>query len=179
MYITRVVYLKGEQICCSTWVLQRQLLYLESGANRNFDAIFSFHSKRLFQLVCIYFCKVLWHNQIYYLAIFYDNSCNFYRFFSLSFKALQWLNWLLLCLFVCFFFILGPYSETNLRSHILMISPIGHIVLLLEFQLRYLKKLKLFSIWIKELFEPVVSRKIRRRIFALFKKHFLEIPIVE
>ena len=46
----------------------------------------------------------------------------------------------------------------------------------LEFKLRYLKKknLKLFSIRVKELFEPIVLRgKKRRRVLALFKSIFL------
>ena len=42
-----------------------------------------------------------------------------------------------------------------------------------EFKLRYLKKQKLFSIWVKELFEPTVLRKKRRWLFALFKSIFL------
>ena len=43
----------------------------------------------------------------------------------------------------------------------------------LEFKLSYLKNLKLFSIRVKELFEPIVLRKKRRRVFALFKSIFL------
>ena len=44
----------------------------------------------------------------------------------------------------------------------------------LEFKLRYLKNLKLFSIRVKELFEPIVLRnKKRRRVFALFITFFL------
>ena len=43
----------------------------------------------------------------------------------------------------------------------------------LEFKLRYLKNLKLFSIRVKELFEPIVLRIKRRRVFALFIIFFL------
>ena len=42
----------------------------------------------------------------------------------------------------------------------------------LEFKLRYLKNLKLFSIRVKESFEPIVLQK-RRRDFALFITFFL------
>ena len=45
-----------------------------------------------------------------------------------------------------------------------------------EFKLRYLKNHKLFSIRVKELFEPVVlqkKKKKKRRVFALFKSIFL------
>ena len=42
----------------------------------------------------------------------------------------------------------------------------------LKFKLGYLKYLKLFSIRVKELFEPIVLRKKRRRVFALFKNIF-------
>ena len=45
-----------------------------------------------------------------------------------------------------------------------------------EFKLRYLKNLKLFSVRVKELFEPrpiVLWKKKRRRVFALFKSIFL------
>ena len=42
-----------------------------------------------------------------------------------------------------------------------------------EFKLRYLKNQKLFSIRVKELFEPIILRKKRRRVFALFKSMFL------
>ena len=42
----------------------------------------------------------------------------------------------------------------------------------LEFKLRYLKNLKLFSIRVKELFELIVLRN-RRRVFALFKSILL------
>ena len=44
----------------------------------------------------------------------------------------------------------------------------------LEFKLRYLKNLRLFSIRVKELFELIVlRRKKRRRVFARFKSIFL------
>ena len=43
----------------------------------------------------------------------------------------------------------------------------------LEFKLRYLKNLKLFSIRVKELFEPIVLRKKGDGFFALFKSIFL------
>ena len=43
----------------------------------------------------------------------------------------------------------------------------------LEFKFRYLKALKLFSIRVKELFEPIALEKKRRRVFALFKSIFL------
>ena len=43
----------------------------------------------------------------------------------------------------------------------------------LEFNLRYLENLKLFSIRVKELFEPIVLRKKRRPVFALFIRFFL------
>ena len=46
----------------------------------------------------------------------------------------------------------------------------------LEFKLHYLKNLKLFSIRVKELFEPIVLRK-KVMGFALFLKHFLKKPI--
>ena len=39
-----------------------------------------------------------------------------------------------------------------------------------EFKLRYLKNQKLFSIRVKELFEPIVLKKKRRRLFAFFFK---------
>ena len=38
----------------------------------------------------------------------------------------------------------------------------------LEFKLRYLKNLKLFSTRVKELFEPIVLREKRLLVFALF-----------
>ena len=43
----------------------------------------------------------------------------------------------------------------------------------LEFKLRYLKNLQLFSIRVKELFQPIVLRKKGRRVFALFIIFFL------
>ena len=50
----------------------------------------------------------------------------------------------------------------------------------LEFKLRYLENLKLFSIRVKELYEPIVlqkkkkkKKKKRRRVFALFESIFL------
>ena len=46
----------------------------------------------------------------------------------------------------------------------------------LKFKLRYLENLKLFSIIVKELFEPLVLRGKKRRVFVLFKRHFLEKP---
>ena len=42
----------------------------------------------------------------------------------------------------------------------------------LEFKLSYLKNLKLFSIRVKELYEPIVLWR-RRRVLALFKSIFL------
>ena len=60
-----------------------------------------------------------------------------------------------------------------------------------EFKLRYLKNQKLFSIRVKELFDPIVLQKKkkkkkkkekkrkRRWVFALFKSIFLEKPIFE
>ena len=42
-----------------------------------------------------------------------------------------------------------------------------------KFKLRYLRNQKLFSIRVKELFESIVLRKIKRRVFALFKSIFL------
>ena len=42
-----------------------------------------------------------------------------------------------------------------------------------EFKLRYLKNQKLFSIRVKELFEPIVLQKKRRWVFAPFKSIFL------
>ena len=57
-----------------------------------------------------------------------------------------------------------------LRVHILPI--IGHIVYCyLEFKLRYLKNLKLFSIRAKELFELIVLRQ-KADGFLLFLKAF-------
>ena len=45
----------------------------------------------------------------------------------------------------------------------------------LEFKLRYLKKkLKLFSIGVKELFEPIVLRRKGDGVFAVFKDIFLK-----
>ena len=41
-----------------------------------------------------------------------------------------------------------------------------------EFKLRYLKNLKLFSIRVKELFEPIVLRKKKATGFLLFLKAF-------
>ena len=47
------------------------------------------------------------------------------------------------------------------------------IVLILQFKIRYLKILKLFSIiGVKELFEAIVLRRKNRQGFALFYKHF-------
>ena len=43
----------------------------------------------------------------------------------------------------------------------------------LEFKLRYLENLKLFSIRVKELSEPIVFVKKRRRVLALFISIFL------
>ena len=48
----------------------------------------------------------------------------------------------------------------------------------LEFKLRFLKNLKLFSIRVKELFEPM-ERKKSNGIFALFKRIFLRKLIFE
>ena len=48
----------------------------------------------------------------------------------------------------------------------------------LEFKLSYLKKLKLFSIRVKELSEPIVLRK-KAMGFSSFYKHYLEKPIFE
>ena len=42
----------------------------------------------------------------------------------------------------------------------------------LEFKLRYLKNLKLFSIRVEELFEPIVLRKKKGDKFLLFLKAF-------
>ena len=47
-----------------------------------------------------------------------------------------------------------------------------------EFKLCYLKNLKLFSIRVKELFEPIVLLKIGNG-FCSFEKQFLEKPIFE
>ena len=63
-------------------------------------------------------------------------------------------------------------ANRKLRGHIWI--HFAHRLLVycyLEFKLRYLKNLKLFSI--KDLFEPIVLRKRRRRVFALFKSIFL------
>ena len=51
----------------------------------------------------------------------------------------------------------------------------------LEFKLCYLKSLKLFSIRVKELFEPIVLRKKKvAGFFVLFKRiFFFEKPIFE
>ena len=50
--------------------------------------------------------------------------------------------------------------------------PIGHVMYCYhEFNLRYLKNLKLFSIRMKELFEPIVLRK-KADMFLLFLKAF-------
>ena len=48
----------------------------------------------------------------------------------------------------------------------------------LEFKLRYLKNLKLFSIRVKELSEPIVCEE-KATGFSSFYKHFLEKPIFE
>ena len=48
----------------------------------------------------------------------------------------------------------------------------------LEFKLSYLKNLKLFSIRVKELFEPVVCEE-KATGFSSFCKHFLKKPIFE
>ena len=42
-----------------------------------------------------------------------------------------------------------------------------------EFKLRYLNNLKLFSIRVKEIFEPIVLRTKGDGFFALFKSIFL------
>ena len=44
-----------------------------------------------------------------------------------------------------------------------------------EFKLLYLKNHELFSITVKELFEPIVLRK-KTTSFCSFQKHFLEKP---
>ena len=44
----------------------------------------------------------------------------------------------------------------------------------LEFKRRYLKNLKLFSIRVKELFEPIVFKKKKAPGFCSFYKIFLE-----
>ena len=52
--------------------------------------------------------------------------------------------------------------------------PYAMVYCYLEYKLRYLKNLKLFSIWVKELFEPIVLRKkmnINDR-YLLFLKAF-------
>ena len=45
-----------------------------------------------------------------------------------------------------------------------------------EFKLRYLKNLKLFSIRVKELFEPIVLQKKATAFCSFTCKHFLEKP---
>ena len=79
-------------------------------------------------------------------------------------------------------FLVRPKSSPRQRLNILMfntahwgvttgcILPIGHSVLF-EFKLRYLKNPKLFSIRVKELFEPIVLKK-KGDGFALFLKAF-------
>ena len=60
----------------------------------------------------------------------------------------------------------------NLRGHNWFCPYAIIVYCYLEFKLRYLKNVKLFSVRVKELFEPVVLRK-RQRVFALFKSIFL------
>ena len=50
----------------------------------------------------------------------------------------------------------------------------GHTVLLHWIQSCYLKNLKLVSIRVKELFDPLVLRRKRLRVFAPFFKHLFE-----
>ena len=49
----------------------------------------------------------------------------------------------------------------------------------LEFKLSNLKNLKLFSIRVKELSEPIVLCEEKATGFSSFYKHFLEKPIFE
>ena len=49
----------------------------------------------------------------------------------------------------------------------------------LEFKLHYLKNLKLFSIRVKELFEPIVLQRKTDGFLLFLKIFFLEKPIFE
>ena len=66
-------------------------------------------------------------------------------------------------------------SETILPTSVLMSYiwvhfAIGHsIYCYLDFKLRYLKNLKLLSIRVKQLFDPIVCENKKRRVFALLK----------
>ena len=51
--------------------------------------------------------------------------------------------------------------------------PLAKVCFYLEFKLCHLKNLKLFSIWVKELFEPIGFAETRRRVFALLKNFCL------
>ena len=57
--------------------------------------------------------------------------------------------------------------------------PLAIVYCYLEFKLCYLKNLKLFSIRVKESFEPIVLRKKKATGFCSFYNIFLEKPIFE
>ena len=60
------------------------------------------------------------------------------------------------------------YVEHFKGSQLGAFCPLAILYWYLEFKLRYLKNLKLFSIRVKELFEPTVLRKNRRFFFFFF-----------
>ena len=68
---------------------------------------------------------------------------------------------------VCVQINIGVFKESQMGTF----SSLVIVYCYLEFKLRYLKKLKLFSIRVKELFEPIVLRK-KGDGFLLFFKGF-------
>ena len=76
-------------------------------------------------------------------------------------------------------------SQNAKGSQLDAVCPQAIVHCYLEFKLRYVKNLKLFSIRVKELFEPIVLRKktivLRKKTtgFCSFQKHYLEKPIFE
>ena len=85
-------------------------------------------------------------------------------------------DWVCACLYLY-----KTLSNIWLRGHNWVHFAHRPVYCYLEFKLRYLKNLKLFSVRIKEWFEPIVLRKKKSwRVFTLFKSiSFLEKSIFE